>query len=635
MKPLEEGKHGGFKVDVKVFLRAQKGATGSLSLDTAWGAKKEMPVELEEGDSTQTFSVEAPAKDVKLWWPAGMGKQPLYRMNVTFTPKEGSAVSASRRVGFRYFALVTGNDTDASFVEKAKNEQGSGEHGMYFRVNGAVTWSRGANMIPMDELEGRVTAGAHRAVVRSAADGGMNTLRVWGGGTFLPDEWYDACDELGVLVYHDMQYTDERGHSPKETNIQERELRHQVRRLSAHPSIVIWDGCNECQVFMEGPSSIYAKFILKVVVEEDKSRSVWPSSPASGWKSGVRKLDSLPTGEALVTGSSYSIEEHGDYSKGRGMGAVNSPSGDGGAMRVLIPTNVQKKSTGPQFKNRFASEFGSTVLSSFESMSETLAEEHWGLHAGQEDAKCHEVFGNDHECAGDNVMAQRNYPCDNFIEGYFGEQGKDYYNQTGEAVFKKQLYQCMLSQALHMKGDIEARRAHNQFGCLTWQLNEIWPTGGWGSLEYGSPVKGQVLGGRWKPLHYFFKRSLYSEVMATCGGQGECFAKNDAPLPFEGTCSIKALEFASGESKELKKLEWKGDSAFAGEGTTQAFTLDMEGVEPEKNLLLAECLNADGNVVSTNDIALLPPGKMVLPAATVKARVAEELNKDGSVDVAA
>merc|ERR1740121_952596 len=337
MKPLEEGKHGGFKVDVKVFLSAQKGASGLLSLDTAWGAKKEMPVELAEGDSTQTFSVEAPAKDVKLWWPAGMGKQPLYRMNVTFTPKGGSAVSSSRRVGFRYFALVTGNDTDASFVEKAKNEQGSGKHGMYFRVNGAVTWSRGSNMIPMDELEGRVVAGAHRALVRSAVDGGMNTLRVWGGGTFLPDEWYDACDELGVLVYHDMQYTDERGHSPSESKIQERELRHQVRRLSAHPSIVIWDGCNECQVYMNSESSIYANFILKVVVEEDKSRSVWPSSPASGWESGVRKLDSLPTGDALVTSWGGSRREvHGDYAKGRGMGAVNAPSGTQESIQKMV-----------------------------------------------------------------------------------------------------------------------------------------------------------------------------------------------------------------------------------------------------------------------------------------------------------
>ena len=84
-------------------------------------------------------------------------------------------------------------------------------------------------MIPMDELEGRMAAGALRTVMQSAADGGMNTKRIWGGGSFLPDEWYDAADELGVLVYY----------SPKQSSLQERELHHQIRRLASHPFIVI------------------------------------------------------------------------------------------------------------------------------------------------------------------------------------------------------------------------------------------------------------------------------------------------------------------------------------------------------------------------------------------------------------
>ena len=87
--------------------------------------------------------------------------------------------TASRRVGFRYFALVTGNDTDAAWVAQAKDEEGTESHGMYFRINGAVMWSKGANMIPMEELEGRMDATAHTRLVQSAVEGGMNTLRVW------------------------------------------------------------------------------------------------------------------------------------------------------------------------------------------------------------------------------------------------------------------------------------------------------------------------------------------------------------------------------------------------------------------------------------------------------------------------
>ena len=340
-------------VDVKAFLSAKAATSGVLSLDMAWSAKEERPAELTEGDSMQTLAVEASAKDVKLWLPAGMGKQALCRMNVTFKPKAGVAMSISRRVGLRYFVLVNGNDTGTLFVEKVKMEQGSEAHRVYFRVTGGVTWSRGANMIPKEELEGRIVAGAHYTVVQSAVDSGVNTLRVWGGGTFLSDEWYDAAGGFGVLVYHDMQYMDERGHSPEQSDLQERELRLQVRRLSVHPSVLIWEGCNECQVIMDSSSDIYAKLILKVVVEEDKSRSVRPSSPASRWKSGVRKLDSLPTGDGRVTIESFAgLEVYGDY----------SPSSKNSPMRPLIPSLFEESPTGPRSQNTFAPEFGSATF---------------------------------------------------------------------------------------------------------------------------------------------------------------------------------------------------------------------------------------------------------------------------------
>ena len=140
-------------------------------------------------------------------------------------------------IGFRFFAVVTGNDTDPAYVQENANADGTDLMGMRFRVNGAAMYARGANMIPMDELEGRYDADAHAQVcslsspgcaplftfvfpvvfslqnvvatsqiVQSAADGNMNILRVWGGGVFLPDVFYDTCDQLGVLLYHDLQY---------------------------------------------------------------------------------------------------------------------------------------------------------------------------------------------------------------------------------------------------------------------------------------------------------------------------------------------------------------------------------------------------------------------------------------------
>jgi beta-mannosidase len=90
-------------------------------------------------------------------------------------------------------------------------------------------------------------------------------------------------------------------------------------------------------------------------------------------------------------------------------------------------------------------------------------------------------------------------------------------NAVGAPAFKRQLWQCMAAMAFKVKAEVERYRGRNTFGLLTWQLNEIWPTGGWGSIEYGGARAGQVVGGRWKPLHYLYRRSLYADVMCTCG----------------------------------------------------------------------------------------------------------------------
>ena len=110
----------------------------------------------------------------------------------------------------------------------------------------------------------------------------------------------DECDKLGIMVYHDMQYA-QSGHAPAGSATEDAELRHMVRRLSHHASIVMWDGCNECRVLMNTPTAIYATFVMTVVAQEDASRGVWPSCPALGWTTGVHKLDATPNGNALTT----------------------------------------------------------------------------------------------------------------------------------------------------------------------------------------------------------------------------------------------------------------------------------------------------------------------------------------------
>ena len=126
----------------------------------------------------------------------------------------------------------------------------------------------------------------------------------------------------------------------------------------------------------------------------------------------------------------------------------------------------------------------------------------------------------------------------------------------------------MISQALELKGDIETRRAGNTYGIIVWQFNEIWPTGGWGTIEYGTPVPGQVIGGRWKPMQYWYLKSIYTDVMASCGEGGTCFVKNDQPAEFNGVVTITSYTFATGEATVLAN---KKVSLAAGPGVTEWF----------------------------------------------------------------
>ena len=126
----------------------------------------------------------------------------------------------------------------------------------------------------------------------------------------------------------------------------------------------------------------------------------------------------------------------------------------------------------------------------------------------------------------------------------------------------------MLGQALFMKTEIEGWRSTNIYGSTTWMYNELWPTGGWGSIEYGGNTTGQVSGGRWKPLQYFFRATTFADQLATCNVWGACFIKNDVPFAFDGTVTLKLINTLSGVSVPLRD---HNVSLAPGAGVTEWF----------------------------------------------------------------
>lgn len=427
-----------------------------------------------------------------------------------------------------------------------RNNRETGDHGMIFLVNGVNIHIRGANIVPLTQLEGRLSKSKHIQLVRSAVEANMNMLRVWGGGMILPRSFYDSCDTEGILLFHDLMFVEEQFHGFRGTKTVEEEIKYMMRQLSFHPSIILYNGCNECDSKV---SSHYLNAISIVAEENGKSRIIWWSSPSAGFASGIDSYG-IPNGLPLKVKKNRSdlrqIEIHGPYHHGY---SEEFPTVNGhwdpkqSEYDTHIPSTFEKVSIGPDYPNSFVSEFGSSVFSSLESMTSSLSEDNWGIHSHSNNkSRCSVIYENANDCVGSNVMAQRNYSCDSHIVAYFGFMNL---NEVNHYAFGLQLYQCMISHMLWVKSLLtEMTISLNLSGVLVWMLNDQWPTGSWGLLDN--------LGNR-KPLFYELKKSLFREIYATCGLNKDtdnplCFVRNWGRESFTGLVRLTTWNLTKSSS---------------------------------------------------------------------------------------
>ncbi|WP_407542010.1 glycoside hydrolase family 2 TIM barrel-domain containing protein (plasmid) [Deinococcus radiomollis] len=392
--------------------------------------------------------------DPQLWFPSGQGEQPLYTVVVTLKSADRLLSEVHTRTGLRRLRVVQ---------EPVVGEPG---RSFTFEVNNVPVFIGGANWIPEDLLLNRVLPAQYRERLTQARDGNLNMIRVWGGGIYEPDVFYDLCDELGLLVWQDFMFACGLypAHPEFLQSVRE-EAQQAVRRLRNHPSLAIWAGNNEDyavaeSVGLSGPGipagtfearAIYEELLPEVVAKLDAGRQYWPGSPWGG------ETSADPT-----TGDRHSWEVwHGPMAR------------------------YQDYS---QYQARFVSEFGmqsapalSTVQASVPE-AEQFPESRTLVHHNK-------AAGPGGEPDGHRRLAV--YLADNLRA----------YRNLAEYVYQTQFVQ---GEAMRYAYQAFRRRfqgpgRHAVSGALAWQLNDCWPVSSWAIIDSQGIAK---------PAYYAIKREM-------------------------------------------------------------------------------------------------------------------------------
>jgi len=448
------------KLTADVTIRADKEGRYNLVLMSGSQIWLSAPVDLKKGENliTRAFEVKKP----KLWWPNGYGEP--YQYPVVCSISNGTALLSeySFKTGIRTIQLIQDPDADCN------------GQSFYFKVNDVPVFAKGANYIPGDVFLPRVTPDEYRKIVGSAAFAHMNMLRVWGGGIYENDLFYDLCDEAGILIWQDFMFACSMypGNDEFLNNVKE-EARQNIIRLRHHPSITLWCGNNEIEAAW-GQFRINAGWGWKERYTEDQRKIIWTAYDTifhGILPREVKKLDSLiPYWRSSPTA-------------GGGRLATNETrSGDNhywGVWHQKHPFSDYNK-----YISRFMSEYGFQSFPELDAVKQYTTPADWDIES---------AVMSSHQRSGIGNLRIREYMADNYIVP------KDFSNF---------LYVSHILQAEGIKTAIEAHRKNKPYcmGTLYWQLNDCWPVASWSSTDYYR---------NYKALHYFARKAYEPVVVIT------------------------------------------------------------------------------------------------------------------------
>jgi len=412
----------------------------------------------------------------ELWWPNGLGDQPLYLVSIRLIEQGVEIDSMVKRIGLRTMKL-----------DRRKDKWGER---FAHRVNDVDFFAMGADYIPEDNLLSRITPERTQRLLEQCKAAHFNCIRVWGGGVYPQDWFYDICDELGLVVWQDMMFacSNYELNDNFEQNITQ-EIDENVRRIRHHASLGLWCGNNEIEEFeITGKYDsddhtratyikMYEYLIPHILKEADPDTPYWPSSPSSGGS-----FDN-PTDSCRGDVHYWEVWHGG------------------------VPFSAYR-----EFRFRYVSEFG---FQSFPDMR-TIAS-----FTKPEDRNIFSRIMDKH---------QRNSSANGRIMMYMAQT---FLYPTSLDML---VYASQLLQAEAIKYGVEHWRRNRGIcmGAIYWQLDDIWPVASWSSIDYY---------GRWKALHYFAKR-FFAPVIISCEETGEQTVlanvnqEHDGPIPTKGKLCV-------------------------------------------------------------------------------------------------
>ena len=501
-----------------------------------------------------------------LWFPAGYGEHPIYKFTSTVTKGAFVEDQISSQAGLRSVVLRRDLDKWGRSFE--------------FVVNGIPVFAKGAAVIPFDSFPNRVTDQQYRRVLQSAVDANMNMVRHWGGGYYETDDFYNICDELGLMVWQDFMFGNEwqPGTYAFRENV-EKEVEDQVRRLRNHPSIVLWCGNNETEISWDWERmkavtahlssetrrrmwqdylTLFSGVIQQAVARLDPETPYWPSSPSADYED--------------LSNTFQSGDVH-DWSVWHGR----------------APFSEYETQTA-----RFMTEFGFQSFPEMRTIMEFTSPE-------------------DRTSIFTPVMLahQKNDEGNAIIHDYMLR----YYNEPKD--FASFLYASQVLQAEGVKIGAEylRRGRPRAMGSLYWQLNDCWPVASWSSIDYY---------GRWKALQYYARR-FYSPLLVSPhveDGSLAVYVVSDKTQPTDAVVTL-TIETFQGKPVLTIQQHVSVDPL----GSRAYIKLPLESLQKENvdlsQLFASAKLNVQGQDVSSNIIYLEPTKQIVLPPALIKTTLAK------------